>query len=252
MDRAKLQQQVRELRGRIPDASLYELLGVPRDASDADIKKAFHAAARIFHVDNYPNVDLGDLRAGMQEVFGELSRAHATLTNPEKRREYDAALALNERGVPTDVRSIFLADESFRAGKRLVERGAYAEAKRQLEVATKLNRSEPDYWAYYHWAEFGLLETDANGVPKSDAAVRRITEALTQVLAENERCFSAALFLGHIARVGGDEKSAERYYKRVLANDAQNLEATSNLRLLNRRRESRNTGFFTKLFGGKK
>jgi tetratricopeptide (TPR) repeat protein len=252
MDRQQLQTQVNAMLARLPDANLYDILGVARNASDADVKKAFHAAARIFHVDQYAGTDLGALREPMLRIFGELSKAHATLTNADKRREYDASLALSERGVPTDVRAIFQADDAFRAGKRLLERGAYAEARRQIQSAIDLNRTEPDYWAHLHWAEFGCLETDASGFPVSAGDVKRLAEKLHAIARDHEHCWAAQLFLGHIARSTGDEAAAERHYKRVLALDAQNSEATSSLRLLHKRKEARNTGFFARIFGPKR
>ncbi len=62
---------------------LYEVLGVSRSASSGDIKKAYRALARSFHPDKNP----GDARAA--ERFKEVAAAYETLSDDEKRKNYD-------------------------------------------------------------------------------------------------------------------------------------------------------------------
>ncbi len=63
---------------------LYKTLGVAKDASDEKIKKAYRKLARKYHPDRNP----GDAEA--EEKFKEISAAHDVLSDPEKRKEYDA------------------------------------------------------------------------------------------------------------------------------------------------------------------
>jgi molecular chaperone DnaJ len=62
---------------------LYDVLGVARDASADDIKKAYRKLAREFHPDANPD----DAKA--EERFKEISAAYDTLSDPEKRQAYD-------------------------------------------------------------------------------------------------------------------------------------------------------------------
>ncbi|MGH7922829.1 MAG: DnaJ C-terminal domain-containing protein [Candidatus Dormibacteraceae bacterium] len=61
----------------------YETLGVPRDASQKDIQSAFRRLARQYH----PDVRPGDKEA--EEMFKQVSQAHAVLSDPDKRKLYD-------------------------------------------------------------------------------------------------------------------------------------------------------------------
>ncbi len=60
----------------------YQILGVSRDASDADIKKSYRKLARLYH----PDVNKEE---GAEEKFKEINEAHEVLKDSEKRQAYD-------------------------------------------------------------------------------------------------------------------------------------------------------------------
>lgn len=62
----------------------YEVLGVQKTASDAEIKKAYRVLAKKYH----PDMNPGDKEA--EAKFKEASEAYAILSDAEKRRQYDA------------------------------------------------------------------------------------------------------------------------------------------------------------------
>src|ERR1044072_1909576 len=61
----------------------YEVLGVARSASEADIKKAFRKLAREYH----PDVAKDKKKA--EEKFKEINEAYEVLGDPAKRKKYD-------------------------------------------------------------------------------------------------------------------------------------------------------------------
>ncbi len=65
----------------------YKVLGVERKASQDEIKKAYRKLARKYHPDKNP----GDAKA--EERFKRISTAHDVLGDPDKRKQYDRALA---------------------------------------------------------------------------------------------------------------------------------------------------------------
>jgi len=62
----------------------YKILGVGKNASDEEIKKAYRKLARQYHPDTNP----GDKQA--EERFKEISQAHDVLGDPDKRKQYDS------------------------------------------------------------------------------------------------------------------------------------------------------------------
>jgi molecular chaperone DnaJ len=61
----------------------YIILGLDRDATGADVKKAYRRLARRYH----PDVNPGDQRSALR--FREIAEAYAILSDPERRRRYD-------------------------------------------------------------------------------------------------------------------------------------------------------------------
>ena len=97
------------------DEDFYQILGVPRDASQEDIQRAYRKLARTYHPD--VNHD-----PAAEDRFKEVSEAYDVLSDPQTRRRYDA-FGRDFRQVPED------ADpETWRRARAGARRGAGAGA----------------------------------------------------------------------------------------------------------------------------
>ena len=61
----------------------YEVLGVDKNASEAEIKRAYRKVAKKYH----PDMNPGDKEA--EEKFKEAAEAYEVLSDPEKKSQYD-------------------------------------------------------------------------------------------------------------------------------------------------------------------
>jgi len=67
----------------VAKADYYEILGINKDASEAEIKSAFRKAAKQYHPDLHP----GDAEA--EKKFKEINEAYEVLSDPQKKAQYD-------------------------------------------------------------------------------------------------------------------------------------------------------------------
>jgi molecular chaperone DnaJ len=129
-------------------ASLYDTLGVPKNASADEIKKAYRKLAREHH----PDASSGD-----ESRFKEIQGAYDVLSDPEKRQQYDAFGSTNgSRGGPGfgagggpqfadfDLSDLFGGIFGGAAGRRgpVPERGADLEAHTTLSFDDALRGAE--------------------------------------------------------------------------------------------------------------
>lgn len=70
------------------DKDFYKILGVAKDASDADIKKAYRKLARQHH----PDTNAGDTAS--EKKFKDISEAYSVLSDADERQQYDAIRAM--------------------------------------------------------------------------------------------------------------------------------------------------------------
>jgi molecular chaperone DnaJ len=132
------------------DRDYYELLGVGRGATEAEIKKRFRSLARELHPDVSEDPDA-------EERFKEVVEAYEVLSNPERRELYDrfGHAGLRSRGfTPTsfdfgtlgDLFSAFFGDDLFGVGgrPRSAARGADVAAEVVIDLVDAAHGVEPD------------------------------------------------------------------------------------------------------------
>ena len=101
------------------EKDFYKILGVSKDASEAEIKKVYRKLAREFHPDSNP----GNPKA--EAKFKEISEAFSVLSDVEQRKEYDAVKAMGSGARFTS------GGQGQAAARRLARLAGRAEGGRQ-------------------------------------------------------------------------------------------------------------------------
>ncbi len=70
------------------EKDLYEILGVSRDATDADIKSAYRKLAKQYHPDLHAGKSEAEKKQ-IEEKFKEINHAYSVLSDPQKKSNYD-------------------------------------------------------------------------------------------------------------------------------------------------------------------
>jgi DnaJ-class molecular chaperone len=120
-------------------ADYYEILGVPRSASGADIRKAYAAKAREQHPDRFADPEQ---KKQAESVFTEITAAFNALRDDRARREYDASLSRPQQAAPETI-----AADAYERGLARLEQRAFHEAVELLRAAVQLIPAEPRYHA---------------------------------------------------------------------------------------------------------
>jgi curved DNA-binding protein CbpA len=117
------------------------VLGVPREATEAQVREAYFRLARRFHPDVHHDQALSDLRDKLEQVFARLGEAYEVLCSPRMRARYERGLAGQEgTAAPGGASSDAQGDaertaEAIRQGKDSLAQERYWEAIRLLEPA---------------------------------------------------------------------------------------------------------------------
>ena len=125
--------------------TLYETLGVERDATDKQIREAFRGLAMIHHPDRFS----GEERATAEERFQGMTEAFNVLRHPESRETYDKEISQG-----TDVKAMDpkeIARRLTAKGSQMMREGNVAEAVEHLKMA--IDHDNDNARAHYFYGQ---------------------------------------------------------------------------------------------------
>jgi CheY-like chemotaxis protein len=219
---------------------LFAVLRLTRGASPEDAKAAYLPLAKRFHADAFSGLMLGEAEDKARDLFARIVEAHATLTDPVRRADYEVLLERKDAGLPTDMEIIFKAENAYSRGDALVKQGRLGEAEAAFREALKLDASV----AQYHVA-LGQVLLKGRGA----TAAAEAREALDKALAINAELPLARTLKAVALDMEGDSKAAEKLLREVLAMQPDNVDANREWRALKERQKKNDgKGLLGKLF----
>ena len=230
---------------RIQNEDFYQLLEVDRDADAALVANRFRQLAKLWHIDRFSGVELGEEKPKIQEIFATLNRAHRTLSDPDARADYDLQIEMEE-GPNLD--ALLQAENNFLQAKNMLQAGSYKGAHELMRQANELNPDEIEYRAYFLYTEFLLMEKDEQGHAKNRGRAKAIYEELDTISETLSGKDWMLTFLGSVALGLGRDHDAEGLFAEALQVNSRNHSAQRQLRLLRMRRQSNSkSGIFERI-----
>jgi curved DNA-binding protein CbpA len=220
-----------ELKAKVVETeSLFEVLGLGRDATREQVKQAYFDAAKRYHPDRLASMGLEALRPEVEKIFRRVSEAYGTLYDDARRAEYRDSLAqpaVDAGEAHARAMKIVEAEMAFRRGEIALRKNDFLGAIRELELAVKGNPLEGEHLAFLTWARVcaGQL-TYATARP-----------TLLESTRLSPRCARAYYYLGICLKEEKDIDRAYGMFRKALELDGRLLDAEREMRLINMRRE---------------
>jgi DNA-binding response OmpR family regulator/tetratricopeptide (TPR) repeat protein len=225
--RTELAARAERLRGM----SYYEMLGVSPETEPPEISAAFDEQARQFHPDRFATASSA-VRQLADQVHQLIARAHETLVDPKRRREYEVERKRGERQAAqrAEGRRALDAEIEFQKGEANLRSRDYEIALRYFGEALSKYPEEGEYHAHYGWC-LHLCHPDDPTIAQE--AIEHAKRG-AKLARDREKPF---LFLGRLYKVVGKNGMAERMFTRAVQIRPDCVEAMRELRLINLRRE---------------
>lgn len=204
----------------------YEILGVDRSATDAQIRDRFRQLARENHPDRYKGPD----KAEAERKFQTLTEAVNVLTNATKRKQHDNEISSGTNSGAVDFAQI--AKAYVNKGVAAFKNKDYLNAYENFDMAVKHNQTDAKAFHYLALAAARIPSMTRQAVQAIESAVQR-DPVNPQYLKD----------AGLICKRAGLNAKAERYLDEALKWDRDNLELQSALAELRQARPDGGKGF---------
>jgi curved DNA-binding protein CbpA len=168
-------EEVNALLVRAASPDYYEMLGIGRLSSVADVKRAYYALAKRFHPDRFLRTVDDATRSRVENAFAQIAHAYETLRDPRERATYDSKLGARSPAPPKadaapprraatgdadaaatprvfadpDMKPEYRAEENFQQGLVSLQRGDSKEAALYFGEAVRLAPQQARYRAFY-------------------------------------------------------------------------------------------------------
>jgi tetratricopeptide (TPR) repeat protein len=210
----------------IGDKDYYEILGVSRDSTVEEIRDSYYQLVKHYHPDVNPNADQ-ETRAKAEEIFTRITTAYETLSQGDKRSQYDSHEELS--ALKSQAKYIYEAEMTFKKGITLLIQRNYTEAEKHLREAVQMNPDEAAYLGAHGWTRF-LAAEDKMSV------LQEVRSCLENAIKMNDKIPENYYYMGCVYKHTNDLRNAAKYFEKAIEIDPDYIEAKREVRLINTRR----------------
>jgi len=232
----------------------YEILKVGKEASDREIKRAYHKLARDLHPDKASD---DNERKKNEILFAEVSKAYNILKDKKKRAEYDQSIKKQKEGTGkqkesapkrdteskgSSIRNVRskernqIARKAYVKGMQIYKTGNYNKAYTFFKAAIENDDEESLY--FYRLAK---------AMMKARKSFTKAVEYCNRAIEMDPYNMEYKLLLGEIYEAAGGKTKAKSVYEEILKWDKTNFKAKERLEMLGFSVGGRSKSFFTNL-----
>jgi hypothetical protein len=208
----------------------FEVLGVARSATDAEVKVAYFRLAKRLHPDIHHHPALADLHEQLEAFFSRLNGAYEILSNPQTRAAYEATLGADS-GAPVPGPGVAPAAEPPRAEDMFLRAKDSFSEGRNWEAVALLGET-------IRFADRGLRSRArvllAQAYLKNPDTVRHAEKELLAASQEDPANVDACFLLGVVYRQAGLNARAMNMFKKALELQPKHRKALAELHALER------------------
>lgn len=241
----RLKAELLEMQSCLKKKNFFEILRVEEGCSSAQLKKAYFDLVKRYHPDRLP-VDVGaEVKSLSEEVFAAINEAHSTLSDQEKRGEYEAELALQRAGGRKAIEKRLSAEMKFEEGLLHFRHRSWNRALECFEEVKEVMEGDTEFDAYYVFAEALVdMERKLSQKDKLVSGVKRL-DACIQKDPQNAHFF---YFKGYLLKLADQAEHALKAFDQALEINPQLNEAASEARVLRSRlsKDKKASGWFKK------
>jgi curved DNA-binding protein CbpA len=254
VDEALLAQkkEIREVYQTLKVKNHFEILGIPKASSEAQVKDAYFRLAKRYHPDTQRDSSLAELKQEMDAIFIRLGEAYEVLRSPSSRSAYESDLVARtprihpQTGAPEPAPPPpgQNAEELIRKAEKLMSQDKTWDAIQILEQAVPAGEGRMKAKARVLLARCYL---------KNPKWVHRAEEVLQAAVRDDPKYAEPYFVLGTIYKGGGLKSRAVSMFKKALEMKPDHEAATQELAGLEAAEPPESPpppeGFLKKLFG---
>ena len=237
----KLRHKILDDYQRIMACDYFEALGLGRQCSSAEARKAYYRLAKEYHPDRFLGSDLSsEMKHKINEMFQYITQAYTVLSDKDSYEDYLDEL-VNGPKKTIDINQVIEAETSYQQGRALLKVRRFSVAAKALQRAMELSPEEPEYMTYFSYAQF-------KSKPEHPENQRQALEVLLASREINPSFDLTHLYLGQVYQAQGKDRQAEKSFEMAVQANPDCTEALRELRLINLRREQepQSKGLFRK------
>lgn len=235
---SKNQDQKTELTANLKELKkkdFYAILEVEETAATDLIKKNYLQLVKKYHPDRVAKASEPEIKKICEDILAVINEAYDTLSDHEKREEYDAERAFEAQGGMAGIERRLKAEATYEEARMAFRKKQYDRALELFKSVEVYQNDFPDFPVEIAFTRALVSGSDKSGSPEAILAEIQKIESF----AKRTPTLLAHYSLGILYRMAGRGKDALDHFDRVLQMDPNHAEAAIESRVLRSRLEKK-------------